>query len=100
MNKDQIDELCRRLVDGGKLLEAGWLGYRLQVLPPDAPQIQIDECRIAFFSGAQHLFSSIMGIMDADREPTEADLRRMSAIDTELTAFIAEFKKIHGMLNA
>jgi hypothetical protein len=49
--------------------------------------------RWVFFAGAQHLFGSIMGIMDPGEEPTDADLRRMDQIDVELKTFIAEFKK-------
>jgi hypothetical protein len=57
-------ELSKKLADEGKLIEAGWVGYRMMVLPPDAPQVQIDECRMAFMAGSQHLFSSIMSILD------------------------------------
>jgi hypothetical protein len=35
-------ELSKRLADEGKLIEAGWAGYRMLALSPDAPQIQID----------------------------------------------------------
>jgi hypothetical protein len=82
-----VDEVTKKLTDDGKLIEAGFVGYRQFVLPADAPQIQIDECRLAFFAGAQHLFASIMAVMDSDAEPTEADMRRMDAIHKELEKF-------------
>jgi hypothetical protein len=95
-SKEVVDQICRGLVDQGNLLEAGWKSYELLVLPVDAPTIQRHECRIAFFAGAQHLFSSIMGILEpGDDEPTEKDLRRMDAINKELNRFIAEFKLEH-----
>lgn len=83
-------EVSKRLADEGKLIEAGWTGYRMLVLPPDAPQIQIDECRTAFMAGAQHLFGSIMNILDPGEQETEADLRKMDLIDRELRAFARE----------
>jgi len=64
----------------------------LPALPPNAPQIQIDECRWAFFAGAQHLFASIISIMDADAEPTANDLRRMDQIHAELQKFAKELE--------
>jgi hypothetical protein len=84
-------ELSKRLASEGRLIEAGWAGYRLLVLPQDASQIQIDECRTAFMAGSQHLFSSIMVILDpGDSEPTDADLKKMDLIDKELRAFARE----------
>ncbi|HEY1900754.1 MAG TPA: hypothetical protein VGG49_13280 [Steroidobacteraceae bacterium] len=43
--------------------------------------------RKAYMLGAQHLYASMIGIMDADREPTVQDLRRMELIHNELEAF-------------
>lgn len=90
-DKAHLERLSRELVDKGKLIEAGWVGLRLAWVPLDAPANQIDDLRSAFFAGAQHLFSSIMTIMEADREPTAADLNRMDLIETELRKFINDF---------
>ena len=83
-------ELSKRLAAEGKLIEAGWAGYRLLVLPQDASQLQIDECRTAFMAGSQHLFSSIMVVLDPGGDPTDADLKKMDLIDQELRAFARE----------
>ena len=91
-------DLSKRLADEGKLIEAGWISYRAVVLHPQAPAVQIEECRIAFFAGAQHLFGSIMTTLEPGSEPTENDLKRMDLINAELDRFIAEFKKKHGLL--
>jgi hypothetical protein len=97
MDKTEVDRLVQGLVDKGKIIEAGWLSYRIVVVPDDAPEIQIEESRRAFFAGAQHLFGSIMQMLEPDAEPTEADLRRMSSINDELDAYIADFKRRHGI---
>jgi hypothetical protein len=94
VTKQEIDELCRGIADEGRLIEAGWLSLRYLSIPAGAPQIQIDEMQMAFFAGAQHLFASIMGILEpGDTEPTEKDLRRMDLIDAELKKFLAEMKR-------
>lgn len=52
--------------------------------------VQWVESRRCFFGGAATLFDTIMRVMDADREPTEADLRRMERIAKELERFYAD----------
>lgn len=91
-DKNSIDDICRNLADDGKLIEAGWVALRALTMHPAASQAQIDDTRRAFFAGAQHLFSSIMGILDPGAEPTEADLARMTMISVELQSFLEEFK--------
>ncbi len=89
---EQLNALAREFTDKGKLIEAGWIGLRIAAVPLDAPQLQIDEMRNAFFAGAQHLFGSIMGILDPGEEPTDADLNRMDLIDKELRDFIRTYE--------
>jgi hypothetical protein len=97
MDREYLRRFERELVDKGKLIEAGWVGLRLAAIPDGAPKIQLEEMRNAFFAGAQHLFGSIMGILDDDREPTEADMKRMSLIADELETFAKDFSKQHGI---
>ena len=88
-----LTKLQRDLTDQGKIIEAGWIGLRIAAIPKDAPEIQLNEMRQAFFAGAQHLFSAIMHILDPGEEPTDADMKRMESIDKELRIFIADFEK-------
>ncbi|HEU4344065.1 MAG TPA: hypothetical protein VFU31_21125 [Candidatus Binatia bacterium] len=87
-----VDELAKKLADDGKLIEAGFAALRLTVIPADASAIQVREMRMAFMAGAQHLFSSIISVLDPGSEPTDADLRRMNLINAELEAFVQEMK--------
>jgi hypothetical protein len=87
-----LKRLERELADKGRLIEAGWVGLRLAWVPLDAPAHQLDDLRAAFFSGAQHLFTSIMSVLDPGEEPTEKDLDRMSLIQRELDQFIQVFE--------
>jgi hypothetical protein len=95
--EEALNLLAKHWIEQGKLIEAGWIAMQLACIPPDAPQIQLDEMRMAFFGGAQHLFGTIMNVLDPDAEPTEADLKKMDQIDRELKTFIAEFEKKHGI---
>lgn len=95
----QLGEVIKRVTDNaaneGKIIEMGWQAFRAIAIWSDAPQIQIDEMRLAFFAGAQHLHASIMTFLDAGEEITDRDLLRMDRIAQELDAFIAEFKLRH-----
>ena len=89
MNKARLIEaaalgVTKELTDKGKLIEAGFAAFAHFVIPKDAPPIQLKETQLAFMAGADHLFSSIMGILDPGEEPSDADLRRMDLIHKEL----------------
>lgn len=93
----EINKLMKKASDDGRLIEVGWLSLRLASMAPDAPQLQIDEMRNSFFAGAQHLFGSIMNMLEPGSEPTDADLRRMDLIHHELQAFITIYSMKHGL---
>ena len=89
MNKAKIideaaHQLTKSLADQGKIVEAGFALFRHYGMAKDAPPIQVSEMQLAFMAGAEHLFSSIMNILDPGDEPTEADLGRMDLIHKEL----------------
>jgi hypothetical protein len=84
--------LTKKLVDDGMIIEGGFASLRILSIPPDASDIQVHDMRMAFFAGAHHLFASIMSVLDAGTEPTDADLRRIDLISAELDRFIEVFK--------
>ena len=87
-----LELLSRRFADEGRLIEAGWVALRIQTIPLDAPAVQLQEMRLAYLAGAQHLFSSIMTILEPGQDETEADLTRMDLIHKELEAFGKELE--------
>lgn len=87
-----IEGTMKKLADDGKLIEAGWVSLRKVWFPEDAPPEQIKDLRWAYMAGAQHVFSSLLVIMDEDRDPTPADLRKMELIHNELEAFRIEME--------
>jgi hypothetical protein len=82
-----LERLTRELADKGKLIEAGWIGLRLAAIPHDAPAIQLEEMHEAYMAGAQHLWASIITMLDPGVDPTDADLRKMDLIANELDAY-------------
>jgi len=91
-DRQYLEQLSRRLADDGRLIEAGWVAMRLYVVPRDASKAQLDDMRMSFMAGAEHLFASIMTMLDPGSEETPADLRRVDLISAELKAFRAELK--------
>jgi hypothetical protein len=77
------DRIAKDLADEGKLLEAGWQIYRLLCLKAP-PHEACDDLREAFMAGAEHLFASIIQMLDPEAEPTENDLNRMNLLLAEL----------------
>jgi hypothetical protein len=91
-DRRHLERLTKRLADEGKLIEAGWVALRLQAVPVDAPSIQLQEMRMAYMAGAQHLFASMTGMLDPGPEETPDDMRRMELINAELDAFRTELE--------
>ena len=82
-----IDKITAEWADKGKLIEGGWQAYLATSGLLTAPELQRREMRKAYFLGAQHLFASMMSILDEDAEPTEKDMARMGLIFEELEDF-------------
>lgn len=93
-DRTHLERLHDQMADSGKLIEAGWISLRIACLI-DAPADQLREMRMAFFAGAQHLFGSIMTMLEPGQEPTDKDLARMDLIDRELKTFIRDFELKH-----
>lgn len=91
----KMQQLMKTAADQGRLIEAGWLSLRLAAIDPDASEHEIETMRTAFFAGAQHLFVSLMGVMDEGAEPTDADMQRLVKINSELDEFISVYAADH-----
>jgi len=75
-----------------KLLETQWVSYRNQVLPKQAPPIQVQECRRAFYAGAcayQHLAM----MLGEDQAGTATVTERLKKLNEEIHEFTARVLK-------
>lgn len=76
--------VTKTAADNGKLIEAGFNALRELAVAQNAPQVQVDEMRLAYMAGAQHLWASIMSILDPGEGVTQIDMMRMAKIQSEL----------------
>lgn len=82
--KEIAAAINKAAVDDGKLIETGFDALRALAIAKDVPQIQVDEMRLAFMAGAQHLWAAMMDFLDPGSDETPADLQRMQSIQEEL----------------
>lgn len=95
--ENTTDELAKLMASEGRLIESGFVGLMSAAYPNGVGDDQKSQLRQSFFAGAQHLFGSIMGIMDDDSEPTAGDFKKIDLIDHELQAWIHEFKHANNI---
>jgi len=72
--------------DKGSLMEIGFAAFVATATPP-IPDKDLRQWRDAYFAGAQHLWASVMDVLDEGSEPTDRDLRRMDLVHHELEAW-------------
>lgn len=90
-----LEQVTKRLADEGRLIEAGWIGFvRIHFVALDASAIQLTEMRLAYMSGAQHLFASITAMLNPGADETPGDMRRLDQINEELGAFAKEMERL------
>ena len=99
--REFLAEISRNLADAGRPIEAGWVMFQALAIKGDATPQALGEMRVAFFSGAMHLFEGILEILDEGVEATnERYLGRMMVVTKELTEFGDELRaKDSGELN-
>jgi hypothetical protein len=74
-------------------LDTEWKDYRASVMPPDAGPVQVQECRRAFYAGAQAFFTRAMAGLTPGPEPAAEDLQMMSDLSAELQQFYRDVKE-------
>jgi len=75
-------------VDKGQTMAEMFEGFRRMVFP-DLPltSAQYTDIRSTFYAGALSLFNWFMVQMDEDREPTDSDLDKVTAMANELQSY-------------
>jgi hypothetical protein len=78
------------------VIGAAWRDFRLKVIPLDAPQVQVQESRRAFYAGANALLVGIIGMLDPGDDVTTKDLAGMDALAAELEQFARDILEGHA----
>jgi hypothetical protein len=82
VQKAAID-LTHSLADSGLLVEGGFAAYTMiHKIDPSDPRMP--SLRDAYMAGAEHLWSSVMMILDPGEEPTQKNLDKMTLIHNEI----------------
>jgi hypothetical protein len=68
-------------------LANAWKTYRRRIIPATAPDVQIQECRRAFYGGAEALLQQIANGLDPGSEVTQDDVEYLAQINQELVCF-------------
>jgi hypothetical protein len=91
-----LDAMVTRLTEQGKLIEAGWISFRLMVVEPNAPSDHMTVFRYAFLGGAQHVFGCLMGALEGggdDEETDEKVASLLESLNAELKGFCEEIDR-------
>ena len=64
-----------------------WNEFVIKVMSSDAPAIQKQEMRRAFYAGAQAILFKVIDSFAPESEPTEVDLQLMQDVHDELQDF-------------
>ena len=77
-----------------KPIATQWQAYLDNVLPKNAPPMQIRECRMAFYAGAWAFYQIQMTHATlASDQPDEVGMAFMQELDAEMRAFAASMPK-------
>jgi len=70
-----------------RIIQPIWEDYQRKLIPADAPLVQIQETRRAFYAGARGLLRAIEDILSPGHDPTNADVNMLQSVYLELEAF-------------
>lgn len=63
--------------------------YRKHVIPPGAPDIQVTECRAAFYAGAGSMLETLLHVIGDDSVDEDAGVKILEDLRREVEAFAA-----------
>lgn len=75
-----------------KLIDEGWRLYAEHALPTNAPRVQKQECKRAFYAGAGLLFEKLTNAVGPDDVSEDAGVAIMAGVDDEIRRFLNDVK--------
>jgi hypothetical protein len=76
-----------------KLIDIGWRQYAERLLPPNAPRVQLWECRRAYYAGAAYLFTELTARIGPDSASEDAGLALLTSVSDEIDAFLRDVQR-------
>ena len=72
-------------------IATAWVSYMDEVIPHNAPPVQIQECKRAFYAGAQALLTLVTDLGE-DNVSEDAGVLLLEAMHVEMRAFLKDVK--------
>jgi hypothetical protein len=72
-----------------------WADYLKGVIPSNAPDVQVQECKLAFYAGAYVMFGLVSNA-SAEAPDEDTGARRLEAIRQECMDHFTNFGRRHG----
>lgn len=86
---------CDATINWVKTIGEQWASYLAEVIPPEAPAVQVEECKRAFYAGAQGMFALVMEAVAP--EDDDACGARLQGIEREMQDWLRLFKRREGL---
>src|SRR5262245_50577444 len=67
---------------------AAFASYRQHVIPPDAPPIQVEECRRAFYAGSYAMLMNVAANIGDASTSEEDGITQLEGLQAECEAFL------------
>lgn len=83
MDPELLRQFSQKLVDEGKIIAAGFEVVK-NTLGQGLPAAEIGRLQLAYFAGAQHVFSSIITMFEDGDGATEKDIERLTKMGMEI----------------
>ena len=80
----------------GVAMTEGWASYREKVFPPTAPEVQVTECKLAFYAGGLTMFNALNHRFAAGVNMSADDIREVQGALKELRQFYEQVVKKIG----
>jgi hypothetical protein len=96
MKREQIisivgEKVAQHYADRGELVNLGWVAFWTLARGSQFPGIE-RAVHLAYMAGAEHLFQSILSILEPGSEATETDCARMEKIQSEIDRYRTELE--------
>ena len=72
-----------------------WASYVDKVIPAAAPAVQLEECKRAFYAGAQAMFAAVLEAVEPEHDD-ECEAR-LESLEREMLDFLRLFKRREGL---
>ena len=77
---------------GARTIAEMWTEFSTTLVPVDAPAVQRESMRLAFYAGAEALFNSVMWAVGGDDCPSEVGEAYLTARTEEIKAFAMDLQ--------